>query len=217
MDVATPDVGGEPELATARNNYTCFDCMFPIYRGSKYYSIRGLWEGEWQKFNICRACHDVRDKLGFWGEDGAAFGFLRENVAEYNYNFPNDDVAERWLTRQTAMAFYNIERSGNRNQLLRVKEDAIIRKIRSTPEYANIPHRFLRAYIKWALLGHGAGDFVMSTLRNNLQQSFAHADMDAKMALPAIVTFIYNRMPSQCWGSTRLVKEWQGDWEWDFS
>ena len=59
--------------------------------------------------------------------------------------------------------------------------------------------------------GTGVGDFLGAVLANDLFRVFAHADGANRTGerLSKIVTYIYNRMPSECWGSKERVAAWQ--------
>ncbi len=50
--------------------------------------------------------------------------------------------------------------------------------------------------------------FLTSVLENKLKQAYSNADDDNLPAIPAIVNYLYNNAPSQCWGNARLVDEW---------
>ncbi len=50
--------------------------------------------------------------------------------------------------------------------------------------------------------------FLTSVLENKLKQSYANADDDNLPAIPAIVNYLYNNSPAQCWGNARLVDAW---------
>ena len=52
------------------------------------------------------------------------------------------------------------------------------------------------------------GDFLRAVLENNLQSAVGHADDDNLRNLPAFVGYLYNEMPSPCWGSPEKVKAW---------
>lgn len=52
------------------------------------------------------------------------------------------------------------------------------------------------------------GEFLYAVLSNNLKESIARADPKNMQNIPAIVGFIYNYAPEQCWGSEEKVKEW---------
>lgn len=82
-----------------------------------------------------------------------------------------------------------------------------------------MPHEFklepdeyfpINDYIFGALeryLNHGidAGGFMMSVLENNLCEAFARADMQNARNMKNIVSYVYNHMPSNAWGSKEKV------------
>jgi hypothetical protein len=59
-------------------------------------------------------------------------------------------------------------------------------------------------------LEHGCqpGQFLTAVLCNDLSQAVAHADDEAMAALQRIVQFVYNDMPSPCWGNLDKVRAW---------
>jgi hypothetical protein len=62
------------------------------------------------------------------------------------------------------------------------------------------------------VVGHvPTGDFLRAVLSNNLIESFAHADDENARAMHEITKYIYNMMPSRCWGSPEKVKAWLGE------
>jgi hypothetical protein len=62
-------------------------------------------------------------------------------------------------------------------------------------------HRYVNARIP-------TGDFLRAVLSNNLSESIGRADEDNLRALPTIVAYIYNELPSLCWGSEERVQRW---------
>lgn len=66
------------------------------------------------------------------------------------------------------------------------------------------------AHTKGALdryVNHGLlpGDFLMSVLTNDLFGAVARADSANRAALPEICSYVYNELPSDCWGSPDKV------------
>jgi hypothetical protein len=51
------------------------------------------------------------------------------------------------------------------------------------------------------------GNFLAQVLSNNLKESFMGADETNLEALPHIVCYCYNRLPSVAWGSRQRVSE----------
>ena len=54
------------------------------------------------------------------------------------------------------------------------------------------------------------GDFIGAVLRNDLKEAVGRADEEALDNLPHIVAYLYNDCPSDCWGSTARVADWNG-------
>jgi len=74
--------------------------------------------------------------------------------------------------------------------------------------YVLIPPRTLQAierYVKERIAG---GDFLRSVLTNDLLGATRHADSENLAALVAIVRFLYNEVPSECWGSREAYEAW---------
>ena len=52
------------------------------------------------------------------------------------------------------------------------------------------------------------GDFLTGMLEADLRKALSHASGDCLEQIRDIFIFIYNRLPSQCWGSKEKVKAW---------
>lgn len=52
------------------------------------------------------------------------------------------------------------------------------------------------------------GGFLQAVLENDLSEACAHADEDNARNLFQIVAYVYNEMPSVCWGSPQKVAAW---------
>ena len=50
--------------------------------------------------------------------------------------------------------------------------------------------------------------FLCSILENKLKQSYQNADEANLVAIPAIVSYLYNNAPAGCWGSPDIVAKW---------
>lgn len=56
------------------------------------------------------------------------------------------------------------------------------------------------------------GGFLTAVLENNLFEALMRADSINRERLFDIVSFLYNEVPSGCWGSPKAVKTWlKGD------
>lgn len=54
------------------------------------------------------------------------------------------------------------------------------------------------------------GGFLQAVLENDLMEAFARADETSRANLFEIVCFVYNELPSNCYGSKDKVREWLG-------
>lgn len=75
--------------------------------------------------------------------------------------------------------------------------------------YRRIRPDIIEAIDRWAATGTPTGSFVQAVLENNLCEAVGRADNDNLEALPAIVGYVYNEVPSQCWGSPEKVEAWR--------
>lgn len=57
--------------------------------------------------------------------------------------------------------------------------------------------------------GRPLGGFLTSVLENDLSKGITRADSDNLRLLPAIMSFVYNRIDGRCWGSKAKVVEWK--------
>ena len=57
---------------------------------------------------------------------------------------------------------------------------------------------------------HGirTGGFLYAVLTNNLFQAMTKADMENRMNLHEICSYIWNEIPSSCWGTEQKVEVW---------
>jgi hypothetical protein len=52
------------------------------------------------------------------------------------------------------------------------------------------------------------GRFLRSVLENDLVEAVCRADYSNFPLLPVIVRYVYNELPSPCWGSKEKVAKW---------
>lgn len=52
------------------------------------------------------------------------------------------------------------------------------------------------------------GSFLQAVLENNLFEAIGRADAYNQVRLKEICEYIYNELPSNCWGSKEIVTEW---------
>ena len=74
----------------------------------------------------------------------------------------------------------------------------------------NIPQRTKESLDKYVNEKIPTGGFLLAVLTNDLFEAVERADIDNKKALNDICRYIYNEMPSACWGSPQIVKKWLG-------
>jgi hypothetical protein len=64
------------------------------------------------------------------------------------------------------------------------------------------------ALIKYATIGLPLGGFLTAVVENDLCGALGKADSYNRATIFQIVEFLYNDMPSVCWGSPEKVKAW---------
>lgn len=52
------------------------------------------------------------------------------------------------------------------------------------------------------------GSFLVAVLSNDLKEAMARADEKSRAGLFALVSFLYNDAPANCWGSPDAVQAW---------
>jgi len=83
------------------------------------------------------------------------------------------------------------------------------RQASAGPLSGNIPERIHRALVEHIERGRPCGHFVTAVLDNDLREAIGRADDENIVALPLIVSWLYNRAPGQCWGSPEKRQAWQ--------
>lgn len=73
---------------------------------------------------------------------------------------------------------------------------------------SNIPEITRESIDAWAQSARPTGGFLRAVLENDLREAFSRADYDNTLAMPAIMSYVYNNVPSLCWGSPERVAEW---------
>ncbi len=76
------------------------------------------------------------------------------------------------------------------------------------PDKNLIEPRFKQTIDLYVENGMQTGGFINAVLENNLKESFGRADSEAIENLPHIVAYLYNEVPSDCWGSKQKVLGW---------
>lgn len=60
----------------------------------------------------------------------------------------------------------------------------------------------------WANTGRPTGGFLEAVLTNDLFAAVGHADSYNIRHIPEICSYVYNELPSTCWGSEEKVAAW---------
>ena len=89
MSLDFPSVGADI-IRKARQEHKCCECHRTIKVGEKYHLYKGCWDGRWDEFKNCMECDSIREDLrrDCRGEEGPAFGELREWASEAGIEFP---------------------------------------------------------------------------------------------------------------------------------
>lgn len=74
---------------------------------------------------------------------------------------------------------------------------------------SHLPERFEHAMVGWLRYGQQPGHFLTAVLCNDLREAFSRADDDSVNELPGIMAWLYNWVPSCCWGSVAKVDAWE--------
>lgn len=72
-----------------------------------------------------------------------------------------------------------------------------------------IPNRIKEAILDHVYKGTPCGTFVTAVLENNLRDAIGHADEECYDNIMDIVSFCYNKIPCNCWGSDEIVEKWR--------
>lgn len=71
-----------------------------------------------------------------------------------------------------------------------------------------IPERMMDGLQRYVVNHIAPGDFLMAVLTNDLHEALGRADDENMANLPAYGAFLYNNVPSNCWGSPEKVQAW---------
>ena len=72
-----------------------------------------------------------------------------------------------------------------------------------------IPEHMHHGVIDYVTDGHPVGNFLGALLSNDLRSTFNHADDYNKERISNWIAFLWNCVPSACWGSPNAVAKWQ--------
>lgn len=72
----------------------------------------------------------------------------------------------------------------------------------------DLPGHFYGSLKLYLENGCQPGQFLTAVLSNDLAKAVAYADHEAMESLKRIVQFVYNAIPSPCWGTPDRVHAW---------
>lgn len=72
----------------------------------------------------------------------------------------------------------------------------------------DIPQSTLDGINAYVREGIPTGGFLYAVLTNDLSGAFGRADQENTAAMREIVAYVYNKIPSACWGSPEKVSAW---------
>ena len=76
--------------------------------------------------------------------------------------------------------------------------------------YPTIPENTLDTLRSYVVNGIRPGGFLTGIITDDLNKTCREAAGDNKKAVVSIWTFLFQKMPSSCWGSTKKMREWNG-------
>ena len=82
---------------TARKVHTCYECGDPIPVGACHHVVTGLWEGQWETYRWCAACHEI---VGEFSEGPRCFGVMWD---EMKMNWDEGAHLQACLNRVTSV------------------------------------------------------------------------------------------------------------------
>ena len=75
-------------------------------------------------------------------------------------------------------------------------------------DYNRIKQSTTDTLLRYVNQGIPTGDFLRAVLSNNMFEAFGRADSENYATMGDIVAYIYNELPSGCWGSPDKYKAW---------
>lgn len=72
-----------------------------------------------------------------------------------------------------------------------------------------IPQHLIESIQRHVQHGIPCGSFMDSVLCNDLTEACSRADKENQYLIFDIVKYLYNNVPSECWGSPNRVKTWR--------
>jgi hypothetical protein len=80
--------------------------------------------------------------------------------------------------------------------------------MKKEPVTFDVDRRFIEALDRYVKDRIPTGGFLGAVLCNNLKEAVGMADIESQLQLCAIVSYCYNHIPSESWGSPEKVAQW---------
>lgn len=71
-----------------------------------------------------------------------------------------------------------------------------------------VPEHTMGSLLHYIYEGRPTGGFLKAVINNDLKAACAKADKDNMANLPAIIAYLYNYAPSECWGFYDAYDDW---------
>lgn len=71
-----------------------------------------------------------------------------------------------------------------------------------------LPDEIKASIDRYVQHGIPTGGFLQACIENDLREAVGRADFHNMHVLPAIVGYLYNECPMNCWGRKGIFKEW---------
>jgi hypothetical protein len=71
-----------------------------------------------------------------------------------------------------------------------------------------VPQNTIDELRRYAFNGVPLGGFLEAVVSNDLVSAVSRADSYNQNNLPALVVYVYNELPAECWGSRETYEHW---------
>ena len=100
-------------------------------------------------------------------------------------------------------------------RMIALPDHVVYGQITGRPEWGDAMQRLIPEYmrpgvLRWIAGGIRPGNFLSAVLENDLMGAYGRADSTNVACMEDYVTFLYNYVPSDCYGSVEEVNEWKG-------
>ena len=75
-------------------------------------------------------------------------------------------------------------------------------------DYSKISH-MAPSLVRYVMGGSAVGGFLQAVISNDLKGAVNRADSGNLPLIPVVVCWLYNKAPSNCWGSVEAYDEWR--------